>query len=163
VASPAPRQPCQAASLWVASMGRVGSAGVAVTRSRLGKSRKVIGIAASAVTPQTQNAHWKPPVSAPGAAEPESMRLAGGHRAEEAGFSGGSELPPDEVRGFGDDEGGRDQRARILDRADTGFVVGVGVISRGEQDARIDDEQASVSAEAVGKKLVGVAGVATGS
>src|SRR5580765_5650125 len=47
------------------------SSAAAGARSRLRTSRKVIGIAASATAPQTQNAHWKPPVSAAGAVEPE--------------------------------------------------------------------------------------------
>lgn len=35
-------------------------------------------------------------------------------------------------------------------------MVGVGVVGGGEQDARVDNEHASVSAEAVGEELVGV-------
>jgi hypothetical protein len=35
-------------------------------------------------------------------------------------------------------------------------VIGVGVVGGREQDARVDDEHASVSAETVGEKLVGV-------
>ena len=56
----------------------------------------------------------------------------------------------------------RNQRAGVLDRADAGVVVGVGVVGGGEQNARIDDEQASVSAEAVGEELVRITGVAPG-
>jgi hypothetical protein len=41
-------------------------------------------------------------------------------------------------------------------------VVGVGVVGGGEQDARVDDEQASVSAEAVSKEFVCITGVAPG-
>jgi hypothetical protein len=41
-------------------------------------------------------------------------------------------------------------------------VIGVGVVGGGEQNARIDDEQASVSAEAVGKELVRITGVTPG-
>ena len=47
-----------------------------------------------------------------------------------------------------------------LDRACGGLVVGVGVVGCSEQNARVDDEQASVSSEAVGEDLVGVACVA---
>jgi hypothetical protein len=90
------------------------------------------------------------------------LDLAGRHRTEEAGFRGGSELPADEVCGLGDDKGGRGQRAGFLDRADAGFVAGVGVVGGGQQNARVDDEQPSVSAEAVSKELVCVTGVAPG-
>jgi hypothetical protein len=90
------------------------------------------------------------------------LDLDGRYRTEEAGFGGGSELPADEVGGLGDDESGRNQRARVLDRADAKFVIGVGVVGGGEQNARIDDEQASVSAEAVGKELVRITGVTPG-
>src|SRR5438128_7906962 len=63
---------CYAAARGSTSAG-CGSA--VCTRSRLRTSRNVIGTAAAPIAPHTQNAHWKPPVSAAGAAEPEGISV----------------------------------------------------------------------------------------
>ena len=41
-------------------------------------------------------------------------------------------------------------------------MIGIGIVGGCEENARIDDEQALVLAEAVGQKLVGIAGGASG-
>lgn len=67
------------------------------------------------------------------------------------------------VGGLGDDEGRRYERPGTVDRLHAPVVIGVGVVGSCEKDARVDDEQASVSAEAVGKKLIGFARKAAGA
>ena len=58
--------------------------------------------------------------------------------------------------GLGDHERCGDERPRVLNRFGAGLMVGVGVVGRREQHARVDNEQASVSAEAVCEERVGV-------
>ena len=74
-----------------------------------------------------------------------------------------TDLSADQVGGLGDDEGRRAERPGTVDRLHAPVVIGVGVVGSREKDARVDDEQASVSAEAVGKKLIGVARKSAGA
>lgn len=90
------------------------------------------------------------------------LQLARGESTEERCFRGCAELPTDEVGAFGDHKRGRYKRARALNDFDAGLMIGIGVVGGREENARVDDEQALVSAEAVGQKLVGIAGEATG-
>src|SRR5436190_22014774 len=46
-----------------------------VASSRRRTSRSVIGMPARPIAPQTQSAHWKPPVNAAGAVEPAAVRV----------------------------------------------------------------------------------------
>ncbi len=91
-----------------------------------------------------------------------NLQLTRGDGTEERCFRGCAELPTDEVGSFGDHERGCYERARVLNGLGAGLMVGIGVVGGREENARIDDEQALVSAEAVGQKLVGIAGGATG-
>jgi hypothetical protein len=60
-------------------------------------------------------------------------------------------------------KGRRYERPGIVDRLHAPVVIGVCVVGSREKDARVDDEQASVSPEAVGKKLIGFARKSAGA
>lgn len=101
--------------------------------------------------------------SSVGGRERFDLELTCGYGAEETRFRGCTDLSTDQVGGLGDDEGRRYERPGTVDRVHAPVVIGVGVVGSREKDARVDDEQASVSAEAVGKKLIGFARKSAGA
>ena len=80
------------------------------------------------------------------------------HGAKERCFCLGAELATDEIGGFGDHERSGEERSRALDRPVARLMVRVSVVGGREQNARVDDKQASVFAEAGGEEVVGVTG-----
>ncbi len=72
-----------------------------------------------------------------------------------------SELTVDQVTGLGDHEWRRTEGSSLtFEQLATRLMVGIALVCRGEQHARVDDEH-STSAESLGQHLVGIAGPTT--
>ena len=85
------------------------------------------------------------------------LQLACGDSTEERGLRGCADLSAYQVGGLGDDERGCYEGALPFDRLHAPVVIRVGLVSSREEDARVDDEQASALAEAFGEEFVGLA------
>lgn len=80
-------------------------------------------------------------------------------RRVERGFGVWAEFSVEEVGGFGDDEGGGDERPGVVaDYPGGSGVVAVGAVGGRDDDAGIDDQHRSVASEAVVEELVETVG-----